>query len=158
MTIGNPVFLPHFVSNGRIFSRQVTICWSREWAKNQVSIDQNWINSWCQIVRGLTCYNRLNHWSNIFVSAALFKWLLLKPGPGPWISTLKSWTPKSLYPEKPGHSKTWTLKNLNSEKPGFWKTWYKYRIKIYGYFRELCFVKIMRNVIYCFKVPVLTDI
>ena len=111
-------FLPRFVFNGRIFSRQVTICWSREWAKNQVSIDQNWINSWCQIVRGLTCYNRLNHWSNIFVSAALFKWLLLKPGPGPWISTLEN-----LDPEKPVPWKTCTQKNLDTQKPGPWKTW-----------------------------------
>ena len=41
-----------------------------------------------------------------------FNRLLLKPGPGPW----KSWTEKSLDPEKPGLRKIWTLKILNYEK------------------------------------------
>ena len=40
-------------------------------------------------------------------------WLLLKPGPRPWIRTQKN-----LDPEKPGPRKTWTLKNLDPEKRG----------------------------------------
>ena len=60
------------------------------------------------------------------------KWLLLKPGSGPWTQTLKN-----LDPEK--HGINIGLKNM----PGF---------------RELCFIKIMRNVIYCLEVLVLTDI
>ena len=50
------------------------------------------------------------------------KELLLKPGPGPWTRTLKN-----RDPEKPGISIG--LKNMSD-------------------FRELCFIKTMRNVIY----------
>ena len=54
------------------------------------------------------------------------------PGPRPWTRTLKN-----LDPEKPGINLG--LKNMSD----FWK---------------LCFIKTMRNVIYCLKVRVLTDI
>ena len=64
-------------------------------------------------------------------------WLLLKPGPGPW---------------------TWTLKNLGPKKPGSWKTWNIYWIKKHVYFKELCLIKTMRNVVCCLKVRVLIDI
>ena len=40
----------------REISRQVKACWSRGWAKNQVSTNQNSRNSWCQIVRRTICY------------------------------------------------------------------------------------------------------
>ena len=52
-------------------------------------------------------------------------------------------------------SKTWTrtLKNLDPEKPGK-----NIGLKNMSDFRELCFIKTMRNVIYCLKVRVLTDI
>ena len=59
-------------------------------------------------------------------------WLLLKPGPGSWTRTLKTQDP-----EKPGINIG--LKNMSD-------------------FRELSFIKTMRNVIYCLKVRVLTDI
>ena len=86
---------------------------------------------------------------------------LEKPGPR------KTWTLKNLDPEKLGPWKTWTLKNLDPEKPGPWKIWTlknldpeKHGINIglrnMSDFRELCFIKIMRNVIYCLKVRVLT--
>ena len=55
--------------------------------------------------------------------------LLLKPGPGHWTRTLD--------PEKPVINIG--LKNMSD-------------------FRELCFIKTMRIVIYCLKVRVLTDI
>ena len=55
----------------------------------------------------------------------------------------------------PATSKTWTrtLKNLDPEKPGI-----NIRLKNMSDFRELCFITTMRNVIYCLKVRVLTDI
>ena len=59
------------------------------------------------------------------------------PEPGPWTGTLKTWTLKNLDPEKPGINMG--LKNMSD-------------------FRQLCFIKTMRNVIYCLKVRVLTDI
>ena len=52
-------------------------------------------------------------------------------GPGPWTQTLKN-----LDPEKPGNI---GLKNMSD-------------------FRKLCFTKTIRNVSYCLKVRVLTDI
>ena len=55
--------------------------------------------------------------------------LLLKPGPGPW--TLDP------DPEKPG---------INTG------------LKYMSDFRELCFTKTIRNVSYCLKVRVLTNI
>ena len=58
--------------------------------------------------------------------------LLLKPGPGPWALTLKN-----RDPEKPGINIGW--KNMSD-------------------FKKLCFTKTNRNVIYCLKVCVLTDI
>ena len=90
---------------------------------------------------------------------------LLKTKEIPQISaTSKTWT-RTLDPdfEKPGPRKTWTLKNLDPEKPGPWKTWTlknldpeKHGINLglrnMSDFRELCFIKIMRNVIYCLKV------
>ena len=48
---------------------------------------------------------------------------------------------------------TRTLKNLDPEKPGI-----NIGLKNMSDFRELCFIKTMRNVIYCLKVRVLTDI
>ena len=55
----------------------------------------------------------------------------LDPGPGPWTRTLDT------DPEKPGINIG--LKNMSD-------------------FRELCFMKTIRNVSYCLKVHVLTDI
>ena len=65
-------------------------------------------------------------------------WLLLKPGSGPWTRTL---------------IKTWTLKNLDPKKRGI-----NIGLKCVSDFRELAFIKTMRNVIDCLKVRVLTDI
>ena len=70
-----------------------------------------------------------------------------KPG------TRKTWTLKNPDLEKPGLRKTWTLKNLDLEKHGI-----NIGLKNISDFRELCFMKTMRNVIYCLKVHVLTDI
>ena len=66
-----------------------------------------------------------------------FPSLLLKPGPGPWTRTLKKKRLFYVDPEK--HGINIGLKNMCD-------------------FRELCFIKTMRNVIYCLKVRVLTDI
>ena len=55
-------------------------------------------------------------------------WLLLKPGPGPWTRTLK--TLKNLI--------NMALNNLSD-------------------FRELFFITIMRNVLFCLKVRLCTD-
>ena len=60
---------------------------------------------------------------------------------------------KSLDPEKPGPRKNWTLKNLGPEKHGI-----NIGLKNMSDFRDLCFIKTMRHVIYCLKVRVLTDI
>ena len=81
--------------------------------------------------------------------------LLLKPGPGPWTRTLGPghWT-RALDPDPgPGPRKTWTLKNLDPEKHGI-----NIGLKNMSDFRELCFTKTIRNVSYCLKVRVLTDI
>ena len=56
-------------------------------------------------------------------------------------------------PGKPRPSKGWTQKNLAPEKPGI-----NIGVKNMSDFRELCFIKTMRNVICCLKVRVLTDI
>ena len=53
--------------------------------------------------------------------------LLLKPGPGPCIRTLKNLDPNP----GPGPWKTWSLKNMDPEKHGSWKTWNKYGMKKY---------------------------
>ena len=71
--------------------------------------------------------------------------LLLKPGP--WTRTLKN-----LYPEKPVPKKTWTQTNLDPEKQVI-----NIGLKSMSEVRELCFIKTMRNVIYCLKVRVLRD-
>ena len=65
------------------------------------------------------------------------------PDLGPWIRTLDP---------DPG-SWTRTLKNLEPEKPGI-----NIGLKNMSDFRELCFTKTIRNVSYCLKVRVLTDI
>ena len=72
----------------------------------------------------------------------------LEPDPGPWTRTLKN-----LHPEKAAPWKIWTLKNLDTEKPGI-----NIGLQNMSDFRELCFTKTIRNVSYCFKVRVLTDI
>ena len=76
-------------------------------------------------------------------------------------ATSKTWTrtQKSLDPEKPVPGKTWTLKNLRTLKnmdPK--KHGINIGLKCMSDFRELCFIKTMRNVIYCLKVRVQTDI
>ena len=82
--------------------------------------------------------------------------LLLKPGPGPW--TLYPdpgpgpWT-RTLDPGPGPWIRTRTLKNLEPEKPGI-----NIGLKNMSDFRELCFTKTIRNVSYCLKVRVLTDI
>ena len=70
-------------------------------------------------------------------------------------ATSKTWTPtlKNLDPEKPGPRKTWTLKDLDPQKHGI-----NIGLINMSDFRELCFIKIMHNAIYCLKVCVLTDI
>ena len=75
-----------------------------------------------------------------------------KPGPR------KTWTRKNLDLEKPGTWKTWTQKNLDSRKLGPKKHEINIGLKCMSDFRELCFIKTMRNVNYCLKVHVLTDI
>ena len=67
----------------------------------------------------------------------------LDPGPGPG-----TWT---LDPDPGPDPKN--LKNLDPEKPGI-----NIELKNMSDFRQLCFIKTMRNVIYCLKVRVLTDI
>ena len=69
--------------------------------------------------------------------------------PGPW----KTRTQENLDLEKPGLSKTWTLKNLDPKTHGI-----NIGLKCMSEFRELCFIKTMRKVIYCLKVRVLIDI
>ena len=87
----------------------------------------------------------------------------------------KTWT-QTLDPDpkKLGSRKTWTLENLDQEKLGPRKTWIlknldpknldpeehgiNIRLKNISDFRELCFIKTMRNVINFLKVRVLTDI
>ena len=53
-----PSFLPRLIFNWRTFLKQVTALWWRQWAKNQVSTNQNWRNRWCQIVRQTLCKSR----------------------------------------------------------------------------------------------------
>ena len=50
-----PSFLPHLIFNWRTFSSQVAACWWRQWARNQVSTNQNSRNRWCHIVRRTIC-------------------------------------------------------------------------------------------------------
>ena len=71
------------------------------------------------------------------------------------LATSKTWTRtlKNLDPEKPGPRKTWTLKDLDPQKHGI-----DIGLINMSDFRELCFIKIMHNTIYCLKVRVLTDI
>ena len=47
----NTSFLPCLIFNWCTFSRRVAARWWRQWAKNQVSTNQNFRNRWCQIVR-----------------------------------------------------------------------------------------------------------
>ena len=68
-------------------------------------------------------------------------------------ATSKTWILKNLDSEKSGPSKTWTLKSLDPEKPGI-----NIGLKNMSDFRELCFIKTIRNMSYCLKVRVLTDI
>ena len=65
------------------------------------------------------------------------------------MATSKTWT-RTLDPVP---WKTWTLKNLANEKPGI-----NIGLKNMYEFRELCFTKTIRNVSYCLKIRVLTDI
>ena len=68
---------------------------------------------------------------------------------GPW----KPSTRKSLDHEKPVPWKTLALKNLDLKKPVI-----NIELNCMSDFRELYFIKTMRNVIYCLKVRVLIDI
>ena len=61
-TIGNPAFCLALYLTPLIFylifnwfSRRVKACWQRQWAKNQVSTNQNSRNRWCQVVRQTVC-------------------------------------------------------------------------------------------------------
>ena len=67
----------------------------------------------------------------------------MDPDPGPW----------TLDPDPEPGPWARTLKNLDSEKPGK-----NIGLKNMFDFRELCFTKTIRNVSYCLKVRVLTDI
>ena len=93
-----------------------------------------------------------------FLKESTIKRLLLKPGPGPWTGP---WT-QTLDPGRgpctqtldPGRGLwTRTLENLDPEKPGI-----NIGLKNMSGFRELYFMKTIRNVSYCLKVCVLTDI
>ena len=92
---------------------------------------------------------------NLFMKATSKTWTWIldpdpeKPGPNPE----KPGPTKNLNPEQPGPWKTWTLKNLDPEKHGT-----NIGLKYMSDFRELCFINTMRNVIYCLKVRVRTDI
>ena len=55
----NVNFLPRFIFNWRTFSRRVSVCWWRQWAKNQVSTNQKTRNRWYQIVRQTKCVSTL---------------------------------------------------------------------------------------------------
>ena len=61
---------------------------------------------------------------------------------GPW----KTWTHKKLDPEKPELWKTFTVKNMNPEQYEI-----NMELKVVSYFKELHFIKIMHNLIYCSK-------
>ena len=50
-----PSFLPLLILDWCTFSRRVTVPWWRQWAKIQVSTNQNSSNRWCLIVRRTTC-------------------------------------------------------------------------------------------------------
>ena len=67
----------------------------------------------------------------------------LDPDPGPW----------TLDPDSDPEPWTRTLKKLDPEKPGI-----NIGLKNMSDFRELCLTKTIRNVGYCLKVRVLTDI
>ena len=63
-------------------------------------------------------------------------------------ATSKTWTRTlDLDPEKPGPLKTWTLKNLDPQKHEA-----NIGLKYMSDFKQLYFIKTMRNVIYCLKV------
>ena len=69
-----PSFLPRLTFNWRTFSRRVTVRWRNQWAKMQVSTNQNSRNGQCQIVRGTVCTpfldtQELHSWSNLKHSA-----------------------------------------------------------------------------------------
>ena len=55
-----PSFLHRLIFNCHTFSRRVTARWRRQWAKNQVSTNQNPNNRWRQIVSGTICKNISN--------------------------------------------------------------------------------------------------
>ena len=74
---------------------------------------------------------------------SILKRLLIKPGPGPWTHTLKTWT-RTL--KNPGLLKSWTLKNVDLEKLGI-NMGLKICVALVSYF-----IKTMRNVICCLKV------
>ena len=48
-------FLLRLIFNWRTFSRRVTACWWRQWAKIQMSTNHNSRNRWCQIVSSTVC-------------------------------------------------------------------------------------------------------
>ena len=50
-----PIGLPLLILDWCTFSRQVTARWWRQWAKNQVSTNQNSRHRWCFIVRRTVC-------------------------------------------------------------------------------------------------------
>ena len=69
----------------------------------------------------------------------------------------KTWTQKNLDHQKPGPKttwtlKTWNLKNMDPEKHGI-----NMGLKSMSDFRELCFIKTMRQQMYQ-QIRVLTDI
>ena len=57
-----PSFLPFLILNCRTFSRQITVRWWRQWAKNQVLTNQNLRNMWCQIVRRIIWYTLITEY------------------------------------------------------------------------------------------------
>ena len=80
-----------------------------------------------------------------YLDLGLFIRLPLKPGPRSWTKTKKKLDPEKLRPpEKPGPKKHW--KHWKPEKH-----WINMTLKSLSYFRELFFIKIMRNVICCLK-------
>ena len=68
-----PSFLLRLIFNWHTLSRRVTALWWRQWAKIQVSTNQNSRNWWCQIVRDTVCKSIFfftQHIYNCFLSNA----------------------------------------------------------------------------------------
>ena len=70
-----PSFFHRLIFNWRTFSRWVAAHLWCQWAKNQVSTNQNSRNRWCQIVGGIICWLIRIGWrpSTIFIKMETLK-------------------------------------------------------------------------------------